>query len=257
MVVIKSQLCFLHRMKKKHSCKTQPPRVLRDKTAQQKQSTGISVVPVRNQSHNSSARVEGCHSQLGITSPIGGGVSQIFFEDEPSLTFVFFRWVASTTNQITVAFSAGWQGGPHLEAICGGEVRSSRFGFRSPLSFGEAKKKPQKAPWKIPQKPWKPTVYVRKFFRIVGVFLEVWAISPGYVGKIIDQNKDQTTEKHILKLPIGKSFREFFPPNKSRLFQTPWLNLCCGAAANFGTSVGRLTWKNATSCVRYMRHIYI
>lgn len=44
----------------------------------------------------------------------------------------------------------------------------------------------------------------------MGIFLEVWAICPGHVGKIIDQNKDQTTVKHILKLPIGKSFRDFF-----------------------------------------------
>ena len=137
--------------------------------------------------------------------------------------------------------------------------RALDFGCHWVLGKRQKKTKTQGAFWKIPQKPWKPTVYVRKVFRIVGVFLEVWAISPGQVGKIIEHNKDQTTEKHILKLPIGKSFRDFFRqkhPGFSRLLGWTF------AAALRQTlaprwDVGRVFMpRHVFGIYIYVRHIY-
>ena len=149
-------LFFYIGLKKKHSCKTQPPRLLRDKTAQQKTVNWY----LRSTSYKSITQLISTGGRMPFTT--GYNITYRWWQLKYFLEFSPWKLGKKITRFDVRIFqmgcfnhqpdhrwsrwrlNAGWQGGPHLEAICGGEVRSSP-GFRSPLKWGSEKKNTKSA----------------------------------------------------------------------------------------------------------------
>ena len=73
--------------------------------------------------------------------------------------------------------------------------------------WGSEKTKNPQGALEDTQKPWKPTVYVRKVFRIVGIFLEVW----GYLPRVSGQNHWTKQGSNNRKTHPQTSNWEIFP----------------------------------------------